>query len=140
MAITKNLLLAIACVLPLSASALEFGTDVKVTPVLKTTTSWNGAPIAYPAGKPEITGLLLEIAPGGETGWHQHPVPSFGMVLEGTLEVTLKDGKTKRLGPGEAIAEVVDTLHNGRNVGTTPVKLVVFYAGVVGTPLTVKPQ
>lgn len=139
MTISKNLLLAVAFVLPLSASALEFTSDVKVTPVLKTTTSWNGAPITYPAGKPEITGLLLEIAPGGETGWHQHPVPSFGMVLEGTLEVTLKDGKTKRLGPGEAIAEVVDTLHNGRNVGTTPLKLVVFYAGVVGTPLTVKP-
>jgi quercetin dioxygenase-like cupin family protein len=91
-------------------------------------------------GQAEITGLLLEIAPGGETGWHKHPVPSFGMVLEGTLEVTLKDGKTRRVNAGEAIAEVVDTWHNGRNVGDTPLKLVVFYAGAADTPLTVRPQ
>jgi len=36
------------------------------------------------------------------------------------------------------LAEVINTLHNGRNLGSTPVKLVVFYAGVVGQKLTVK--
>ena len=83
--------------------------------------------------------MVIEIAPGASTGWHAHPVPSFAMVLEGTLEVTLKDGRTKRIGASEALFEVVDTLHNGRNVGKGPVKLVVFYAGAVGVPLTVKP-
>jgi len=66
-------------------------------------------------------------------------VPSFGMVLEGTLEVTLKDGQKKHVGPGQGLVEVVGTVHNGRNTGTVPVKLVVFYAGAIGTPLTVKP-
>lgn len=139
MTTAKTLLLALACTLPFYATALDSSADVKVTPILKTTTSWNGAPISYPAGQAEITGLLLEIAPGGETGWHKHPVPSFGMVLEGTLEVTLKDGKTRRVNAGEAIAEVVDTWHNGRNVGSTPLKLVVFYAGAAGVGLTIRP-
>jgi quercetin dioxygenase-like cupin family protein len=60
------------------------------------------------------------------------------MVLEGTLEVTLKDGRVKRLQAGDALAEVVNTTHNGHNVGNSSVKLVVFYAGTVGQNLTVK--
>ncbi|BCB28494.1 hypothetical protein SKTS_33800 [Sulfurimicrobium lacus] len=124
--------------LPLHALALEETAAVKVAPLLKTDKSWNGKSLAYPAGDAEITGLMIEIAPGGETGWHLHPVPSFGVILEGTLEVALKDGQTRRFQAGEAIAEVVDTLHNGRNIGTTPVRIVVFYAGAGGKALTDK--
>lgn len=132
--------ICVVCLLgiPFHALALEETAAVKVTPLLKTETSWNGKPIVYPAGNAEITGLMIEIAPGGETGWHLHPVPSFGVILEGTLEVTLKDGQARRFQVGEAIAEVVDTFHNGRNVGTTPVRIVVFYAGATGKALTVK--
>jgi len=82
-------------------------------------------PYGYvPGPQAEITGLVIEIAPGGETGWHQHPVPSFGMLLQGSLEVTLADGKKKHIEAGEAL-EVIDISHNGRNVGKVPVKLVV---------------
>ena len=123
----------------MGALALEETPAVKVMPLVKTTSSWNGKPIAYPKGQAEISGMVIEIAPGAETGWHAHPVPSFAMVLEGTLEVTLKDGQTKRMASGEALVEVIDTLHNGRNVGKGTVRLVVFYAGAVGVPLTVKP-
>jgi quercetin dioxygenase-like cupin family protein len=82
--------------------------------------------------------MVIDIAPGGETGWHLHPVPSFGMVLEGELEVQLKNGAVKRLTSGAALAEVINTPHNGRNVGSVPVKLVIFYAGALGQKLTVK--
>ena len=124
--------------LPLSAIALDPAATVRITPLLNTTTSWNGRLLAYPSGQAEVTGLQVEIAPGAETGWHEHPVPSFGLVLEGDLEVTLKDGQIKRLHAGDALAEVVNTLHNGRNVGPGPVKIVVFYAGAAGQPLTRK--
>ena len=124
--------------LPHAAFALDASAAVKVVPLLKTGESWNGAPIVYPDGKAEITALSVEIAPGGETGWHRHGVPSFGILLEGTLEVTLRDGRVRRIEAGEALAEVIDTPHNGRNVGLTPVRLVVFYAGAVGLPLTSK--
>ena len=120
------------------AAALDPTAAIRVTPLLKTTTSWNGRPLAYPAGQAEVTALQIEIAPGAETGWHEHPVPSFGLVLAGELEVTLKDGQVKRLHAGDALAEVVDTPHSGRNVGSEPVKLIVFYAGAVGQPLTRK--
>ncbi|MFO7189266.1 MAG: cupin domain-containing protein [Pseudomonadota bacterium] len=133
--------LAIATLALLTASTaygFEDGTAIKVKTILKTTTTWEGKPIVYPQGQAEITGLTIELAPGGETGWHAHPVPSFGMILEGTLAVTLKDGRTRVFQAGDSVAEVIGTLHNGRNVGEGPVKLLVFYAGSVDTPLTVK--
>jgi len=118
--------------------ALEASSSIKITPLLKSDTSWNGVPITYPEGKAEITGMIVEIAVGAETGWHLHPVASFGMMIEGELEVRLKDGKTKLLKAGDGLVEVVNTLHNGKNVGAVPVKLVVFYTGVVGQPLSIK--
>lgn len=120
------------------AFALEQSASVKVTRLLQSPSSWNGAALAYPGGQAEVTAMLIEIAPGAETGWHLHPVASFAYILEGELEVSLKDGSVKRLAPGQALAEVVNTLHNGRNVGQGPVKLVVFYAGATGSTLTVK--
>lgn len=130
-------LILLFLLLPRIAPAIDNNLAVKVTPLLKTTSSWDGKQIVYPEGQAEITALLVEIAPGGETGWHHHPVPSFAMLLEGTLEVTLKDGRVKRMQPGEALAEVVDTMHVGRTVGATPAKIVVFYTGAVGKALTV---
>ncbi len=120
------------------ACALDQSASVKVTKLLQSPTSWNGAALSYPSGQAEVTAMLIEIAPGAETGWHLHPVASFAYILEGELEVSLKDGSVKRLAPGQALAEVVNTLHNGRNVGKGPVKLVVFYAGAAGSTLTVR--
>lgn len=134
----KILLTVFLLGISLGTSALEATPVIKVTPLLKTTESWDHQPIVYPGGKAEVTAMLVEIAPGGETGWHLHPVPTFGLLLEGSLEVTLKDGQAKRLQPGEAMVEVMNTLHNGRNVGKKPVKIAVFYAGAEGQVLTVK--
>lgn len=128
--------LAIFAVQP--AFALDQSATVAVTPLLKSNASWNGAPLAWPAGQAEVTALHIEIAAGAETGWHLHPVPSFAYVLEGELEVSLKDGAVKRFVAGQALAEVVGTMHNGRNVGKGPVKLVVFYAGTANSTLTIK--
>jgi quercetin dioxygenase-like cupin family protein len=123
--------------LPLASLALDPGPAVQSTLVLKTTQSWDGTPLTYPQGTPEITGMVITVAPGAQTGWHQHPVPSFALILEGELEVQLKDGRKHRIQAGEALAEVVNTLHNGRNPGATPIKLVVFYAGVQKVPLSI---
>lgn len=131
-------LVFLSLLLTFSLQAIEQAKTVKVSTILKTQTSWDGQPLQYPTGEAEVTGMLIEIAPGGETGWHLHPVPSFGMVLEGELEVSLKDGQRKRLKAGDALAEVVNTAHNGRNIGNAPVKLVVFYAGSKGQPLSQK--
>jgi quercetin dioxygenase-like cupin family protein len=64
-----------------------------------------------------------------ETGWHLHPVPCFAFVLEGELVVELKDGRTKNLKAGDTLAEVIGTLHNGKNTGRVPLKIAIFYIG-----------
>lgn len=122
----------------LEVAALDAANDIKVTPLAKETASWDGRPIIYPQGQAEMTALLIEIGPGAETGWHCHLVPNFAYMLEGTLEVTLDDGRVKLLKGGDVLSEVVNRPHNGRNLGSSPAKLVVFYTGVVGTPLSVK--
>ncbi len=132
--------MALVCGLPLTVQAIEPSATIKSTTILKTDQSWDGQKLQYPQGQAEITGMIIEIAPGGETGWHLHPVPSFGLLLEGELQVRLQDGRTKTLKAGDALAEVVNTLHNGRNIGSVPVKLIVFYAGAVGQPLTIKEE
>lgn len=134
-----TLVSALCLVVPLPLRALDPGLGVKAKPLIKTSESWDGTPLVYPKGEAEITGMLVEIMPGAETGWHLHPVPSFGMILEGQLTVSLKDGRTKELKTGDVIVEVVNTLHNGRNTGASVVKLVVFYAGEKDGKLTVKP-
>jgi quercetin dioxygenase-like cupin family protein len=106
--------------------------------MLQTTQSWSGKPLKYPQGQAEVTVLKIEIAPGGQTGWHLHGVPSFAVITQGRLDVRLKDGRIHHVKAGDAMAEVVDTLHNGRNVGKLPVKLIVFYAGAKGCILTKK--
>ncbi|MBV1775954.1 cupin domain-containing protein [Burkholderiaceae bacterium DAT-1] len=123
---------------PLCTRAVEATTAVRVTPLLKASSTWHGEAIQYPQGQAEVTALQIEIAPGGETGWHLHPVPSFAFVQQGELQVTLKDGTFKVLKAGDAFAEVVNTWHNGKNVGKEPVKLLVLYTGAVGVPLTRK--
>ena len=119
--------IALCC--PFAASAVDENTALKVTPLLKTTTSWDGKPIVYPKGQSEVTALIVEIAPEGETGWHEHPVPAFGYIMEGELELRLATGEVKILHPGDVLPESVGVLHNGRNIGEEPVKILVFYHG-----------
>jgi len=84
---TKALRLLVLFLLGIAqALAIEQTNAVTVTTLLKTQTTWDGNAIVYPTGRAEITALQVLIAPGGETGWHLHPVPSFGMVLEGEVD------------------------------------------------------
>ncbi|MGZ8183674.1 MAG: cupin domain-containing protein [Methylobacter sp.] len=127
--------MALCCLL--AGCALNENAAIKVTPLLKTTTSWDGKPIVYPKGQSEVTASIVEIAPEAETGWHEHPVPALGYIMEGELELRLATGAVKILHPGDVLPESVGVLHNGRNIGEEPVKILVFFIGEVGSPLSV---
>lgn len=130
-------ILALALSVPFVVGALDNSAAVKVTPLAKTSASWDGKPTVYPAGAAEVTTLVVELAAGAQTGWHEHPVPSFAYVIEGALEVTREGGATKVLRAGETLSEVVGTLHNGRALDGKPVKLLVLYTGAAGQTLTI---
>ena len=115
--------------------------NLTVTPIRKTTTTTDGRKVAYPKTEmPEVTAITVEIPVGGETGWHTHPVPVYAYVLAGELGVEMENGGNYSFKEGDAIVEVVNMAHNGRNTGKMPVKLVVFYTGVEGSPNTIKVQ
>ena len=59
-------------------------------------------------------------------------------MLEGTLDVEIKGGQICTFKKGDAILEVMNTLHNGYNSGSETASLVVFYTGAVGMPNVVK--
>ena len=106
--------------------------------LLKSQTSWDGGEIKYPAGKPEITSFILRLEEGGTPKFHCHPVPTFGYVLRGEVEIETRDGRKTILKQGESAIEVMRTVHRGRAIGG-PAQIVVFYAGAVGLPNTVFP-
>lgn len=124
----RNLFYALGLSLACSWS-LEQSASVKVEKILETSTSWNGDTLKYAPGEAKLTALIVEIAPHAQTGWHLHPMISYAYVLQGELQVELKDGSIKKAKAGDSFAEVVQTWHNGTNLGEIPVKLLVLYAG-----------
>ena len=123
-----------------AAGGADYQGGVAATVLKKGTVTGNGQQIVYPvAGQAEVTAMLVELGTGAETGWHSHPIPVYAYVVAGTLEVETEDGQVAAYHDGEAIFEVVNALHNGRNRGAEPVRLAVFYTGVAGLPNVVKP-
>lgn len=109
-----------------------------VQELVKTTKSWDGHLLPpYPQGQPEVTIRKITIPPGVRLEPHEHPVINAGVLLSGELTVVTKEGKTLNLRAGDAIAEVVSTMHYGANRGRVPAEILVVYAGVVGTPINV---
>ena len=60
--------------------------------------------------------------PGSETGRHTHAGPTVFVMLEGVLEETLPDGRTRTLKAGQAVWKTAGTYHNVRNAGERPAR------------------
>jgi quercetin dioxygenase-like cupin family protein len=117
-------------------SAGQDASSIKVENLVQSTSSWDGSSFpTYPSGKPEITILKITIAPHTTMKWHSHSLPSAGYVLSGDLTIEKKDGTKCHLSAGQAVLETMNTVHRGIS-GTSPVVLVVFYAGTPGLPLS----
>lgn len=107
--------------------------------VLKTSVTADGEKLRYPVtDRPEVTAVEIEIAPGGRTGLHSHPFPVLAWIAAGTLTVEYEGGLVRTFSAGDPLVETVGRRHDGRNLGTVPVRLLVFYVGAEGTPNTRK--
>ena len=110
-----------------------------LTPILQTSTTFSGQPIRFPDGDNQFVAVLAEVAPGGQVGRHMHPNPLFVYMLEGALTIEMEGHGTHTFSAGEGLAEVVNTWHNGRNLGDTPVKFLIVFAAQDGTPTIIRP-
>jgi quercetin dioxygenase-like cupin family protein len=109
--------------------------------ILQTSQTWDGIKYhRYPTGQPQLTVLRITIPPNTALHWHRHPVISVGYVLAGNLTIEKRDtGERTVLYTGQTLAETVQATHRGFTTDE-PVALVVFYAGQVGTPITINEE
>jgi quercetin dioxygenase-like cupin family protein len=77
----------------------------------------------------------LTIQPGGHTGWHTHPGPTFVAVAsgEGTLYHGMAGCPSVKYATGAGFMQPPTEVHNMRNEGSTPLVLWAFYALPPGT-------
>ena len=112
---------------------------VKSTELIRTSQSWDGVELPdYLKGRPELVAVKYVFPAGQKLGWHHHPVMNYGILVQGELTIIGQDGKEKTVHEGEAVVEMVNTIHHGENRGTKPVILYMFYLSQKGQPLAVQ--
>src|SRR5262245_55801479 len=133
--------LLIMVLIQTTVSAWAEPQDVKVTAVMKGSTTISGQKLEYPkTDKAEMTSVLIEIQPGKENGRHVHSVPTYVHVLEGTMTVEFEDGARQTFEAGSGFLEAINTVHRAKNLGQVPLKLLVVFAGEEGKPNLIRPE
>ena len=139
--IARHLGLGIVALGLLAAGAIStraLDATTRVTQLLSTGKTVMDEPIVYPTGAPaKLTTAIVEMAPGAETGWHTHGVPLTGLILDGELTVDYGAKGTRTYKKGESVAEAIAIPHNGKNTGTSVMRLFVVYMGAEGIPTSI---
>ncbi len=113
--------------------------QVEKIELTRTSQSWDGAELPdYFQGRPELVAMKYVIPAGAKLGWHHHPAMNYGVLVQGELTIIGKDGQKKVVHEGEAVVEMVNTIHHGRNLGDKTVILYMFYLSQKDLPLAVQ--
>ena len=106
--------------------------------LIRTSQSWDGADLPdYFLGRPEIVAMKYVIPQGQKLGWHHHDAMNCGILVQGELTVVAQNGTEKVVHEGEAVVEMVGTVHHGENRSDKTVILYMFYLSKEGLPLSV---
>ena len=106
--------------------------------LLKTTSTWDNAKYKkLKIKKPEVSVLKIIININEELPMHKHDLVNIAYVKKGILTVITDDNKAITIHEGEVLPELIGKYHYGKNTGSEPVELIVFYIGEKGTPLSV---
>ena len=79
--------------------------------------------------------VVAEFAPGVAAGKHTHPGEELGYVLEGTLQLEVTGQPPRTLKAGDAFFIPAGTVHDGKNVGGGPAKVLATYIVEKGKPV-----
>jgi quercetin dioxygenase-like cupin family protein len=133
--ITLFALPALLALLPAASAPAEeaYSRKTQVTPLIATSETIIGQPLAYPEGKPQVTAVIVTVPPGGETGWHEHAVPLFGYMLDGVLTADRRQG-TRVYHAGDSFMESMDCRMTAP-IQATPVRILAVYMGAEGVPM-----
>ncbi|QJR10544.1 hypothetical protein DSM104443_01608 [Usitatibacter rugosus] len=78
---------------------------------------------------------MAEIAPGGSTGKHSHPGIETGYVLEGTATLEIEGMPPIAMNAGTSYLIPAGKVHDAKNTGSVPVKVLATYVVEKGKPL-----
>ena len=113
--------------------------QVVSTELIRTSQSWDGVELPdYPQGRPELVAVKYVFPAGKKLGWHHHVAMNYGVLVQGELTIIGQDGKEKVVHEGEAVVEMVNTIHHGENRGNKDVILYMFYLSQKDLPLAVQ--
>ncbi len=120
-------------------------TGVQTDKVLVTSQSVVGEVIRYPHSglhpkgkRAEITAQVITLQPGAATPWHSHPMPTFGYIISGEIEVDYGAQGQKTFRAGDALMEAMAHVHRGRNVSDNPVRVLAVSIGEQGQVTAVR--
>ncbi len=126
-------------VMILCTAGVSYSAEKQV--LLKTTSTWDNAQYQKLKIKnPEATVLKIVIGVNEELPMHKHDLVNIAYVKKGTLTVITDDNKEITLHEGDVLPELVGKYHYGKNTGSEPIELIVFYLGQKGTPLSVNKE
>ncbi len=127
--------LVLALVLVVAVLIGGVGTQVlnAQQPSVKRTVLFKGD-VAGLAGK---DGNIVEavIPPGSQSGWHHHPGEEFIYILEGEGVYEIKGRAPLPLQPGVVAHYDEGVVHNAKNTGTAPLRVLGFLILEKGKPL-----
>lgn len=96
-----------------------------------------GETLKYPQSAPaKITAVIITLAPGTSTGWHQHTTPLVAYLLSGELEMEYSNGKRVVFKQGQALLEAISVAHIGTNLGKQEVRIFVAFIATENTVFT----
>jgi quercetin dioxygenase-like cupin family protein len=111
----------------------------EVNTLLVTSETILGQPFSYPTKNPaRVTAAIVTMPPGGTTGWHEHPVPLFGYMLEGEITVDYGPHGKRVYRKGDALMEAIDAAHDGHNTGQGVARILAVFMGAEGVSNTMK--
>ena len=108
------------------------GVIVAQTPAL-TRTMVTKADVSVPGREAVVA--RVEIAPGGVAGWHTHPGDEISYIMEGSATLMLAGQPPRQVSAGEGFVIPAGVVHNAKNDGASPTKLVGVYVVEKGKPL-----
>jgi len=121
-----------------AAFSQEADAPVSSEQLLSSETTVIDQPLAYPTdGQAEVTASIVTLLPGAETGWHVHPGPMFGYMLEGELTVDYGDEGSRVYRTGDSLMEAMNWPHLGVNTGDVSARVLTVYMGVEGLPVSI---
>lgn len=84
----------------------------------------------------DIVQVLTQIPVGVASGWHQHPGEEVGYIIDGTVQMEIRDRPTLTLQAGDGFLIPPRTPHNATDLGPGTGMMLSTYLVEVGEPIS----